>query len=876
MNTSVEIRSGRFTVIDEEEQQNSPHLHADTAPHQSHRQPPHSHHDHSHPHGAPHAHGLHEAAASPTASSYDPSYNDLPPADSSQPHLYATHGFDASHDPRTSSEASVDGRSEEYPQSHQPALLSPQSDLSSDASSSSTSSFEASPDSAAQQQQQLEPSPLSAAVMRRSGRFTVIDDEEASGRDDAHYGRITSEPVSTAERREVSEAYQEQLLRRNGHSDDPEMVRPGAEERMDVNGVDAETVYARGQEQQQAMDEQQQAAYERGVYDQQQYELQQQQQQREQEQEQQQQQQQHAMYQQQQYEAQQAYDQQQQGAYELQQSYEQQQQQAYDGQQQALQQYPDASQQSPEAQYDPQAQYDSTGAPQSHAVYDERQLYDESGQPTSHYIRTTSGFEEQRQAASPSPPHFEQFDDGANNTQSSIDLESIASEYGPLNLLSMLYSQVRRVLEEKDAALMDNEALVNENNALRADNYELRTQLYNLQQSAIDTAAAQTSTAASSSTSASTSTTAQTSPHQSPTALRRSLSVEPLRIATPAANGHHRSNSGIPPKRPSPVQTHPSEQTVSDDRAMARNTTADDRQQSASASPSPEPSPVSAASSSAVSSHSSRPVSARTSPSARGVRPPAPSVSSVQPGKAKKKAPVMKSGDVSPGKPLPSPPSSVVRKASNASSAIKSPSSGPGLTLSSNSPSSSSSAKKAAAAIVTPRKKPVKAKGDGGKDDGAKGFFAGMGGDLLDQFVNQAVSGLTCTTASKRATPTTATSASQAAKADVKKDAPKEPARAANSDAIDVLAASLHLKAKAGKEDAAAVIRPVPTEALNGRPEEHKEKNGRAERPSIPSSASTPQLQPFDDFKSLSTLSPLPSPSFGVGAHKQPDKNLFL
>ena len=911
MNTSVEIRSGRFTVIDDPEEngQSTPLNNSDNQP-------------------VPTAQPLIEVvSAASSASSFSPSdrtspssaydgstpqhaYSTMTPTDGG-PHSIGPYSSQVNNELYTLSDVAPPslyrGSSESSATGRQTMSTSPNGSDESSQSSQSTGYGDESSPSGANNNEAESGSPLSGAAMRRSGRFTVIDDEDngvSGGSErvevDSHgqrmgdssmqYDRVQSVPDEQRsasagneqymDHAQQSDSYAELLRRQQLHSDDPELIGGGQQEhaRRMATG-DVEQVYEphhthshtqHGQEHMQQQQTHHSSAYEQPPQHHEQYEQQQQSdydqqhyQQQQYEQSQYEQQQQQQAYDQQQYEQEQQYEQQQ-----------QQQQQQFEQQQYEQQQYePNSSPQ----HYDqePHSQHVTYADEQQSSAYPTDDPNNTTGHQTQHYNNTSTLYEEQ--AGSPSPLQGDQYGD----TQSGgLDLDALASECGPLNLFNMLYSQVAKVMEE-------NEWLKQENVQLRDENYDLQSRLaYVLQQ--LPPNAADTPSVLSSSASPE-----YQSPHHSPSRLTRSVTTDPQHHLNTTSSSHYSdetltktapirsvtelmhnrpSHVGLPPQStpsPSPnvervdgedggskvggtsgveadggeVEHSPAANGMPSPHSLSIGSSTLSRPTSALAhfsssslngagrtssanglASSVSPSPVGSASSTLSTSASSSPIHAASKQTKRK-----PSVS-------------IKAGELSPSKgstlaslssTLPALPSATF--ASNSSPAASNSSALPAprktsLSTTSKVPSPANAAaptngvKKAGP--VTPRKKSITAApgktASASKSNNKGNFFtaASGGSDPLDQFLSQAVSGLsglcsttalngknntsssTSTTAdkSKPSANTTSNSNSNSSNNDAssKKDTRNNSAAssASNRDAINVLAASLHLKPK--------------------------------------------------------------------------------
>ena len=950
MNTSVEIRSGRFTVIDDPEESGQGGLNSPTD-NQS----------------AAKAQPLVDNVSS-SSSTYSPSDRGSPSAafDTNTPqHAYA------SHDPHSIGSYSSHTQGEVYTLSDvQPSALhratsesaakraaqaipeSPDRSRESSVSSKSTG-YDSSSESEAEEAEGA--SPLSGAAMRRSGRFTVIDDEDngASGSSERvlvdnrgqaladqsmQYDRVQSTPDEQRSaagseekysgREQQSDSYAELLRRQQMHSDDPELTGGQHERPRRTSTVDVEHVYdshhplgqhGHGQAQHQPVYEQPSQVHEQyeqqAAYDQQQYEQQHQQQQ----------------YEQAQYE-------------------QQQQQQRYEQQQYSQQQYEQQEQQQ-QQQYDPQ-QYDPSSSPQhyeqspqsQHVSYsDEQQLnaYSTADDPNSsaqQYANSSTLYDEQQQAGSPSP---DQYGDG----QGGLDLDALASECGPLNLFNMLYQQVAKVMEE-------NEWLKAENAQLRDDNYELQARLGYTAQQQQPPHSADTPSELSNSASPD-----YLSPQHSPSRLMRSVTTDPhhalnatspshyadealtktapIRSFTELTHGpsHHNHLNTQRAPSPSPSVERAEEENggagAESGEARRVEVQADGREAEQFAAGNGVVSPhltsngpstlsrpnsvmaraLSSSSNGAVRTSSANSVASSASPSS-ATQPSLPTSSSSSPAHAakpaKRKPSVTLKAELSPSKgstmsslasTLPALPS--VSFASNsAASSASSASSAPSL-LSAPRKASLTSATKASplastaaatngvkkSGAVTPRKKSVT--GASGKPAAAskpgKGNFftpAGGGSDPLDQFLSQTMSGLSglCSTAA----PLIGKSAPSAAAASADKSKPSaSSASAANGDAakgsrnssassrdaINVLAASLHLKPRLDKDKPAAEAHSPGVSGVSSA----RAKDDGAESKVNSKSGGGGGVGLLDESKAY-------APSFGVGANKakHDSDNLFL
>ena len=962
MNTSVEIRSGRFTVIDDPEENAQVALLPN--------------HD---PHAVPKAGPLLDVVSSASstsdltspASAYDAPtphhpYASLTPSDAGGPHSIGPYSSHVNNEVYTLSDVAppLYRGSSESGGGRQVMAPSPNDSDESSQSSQSTGYGDASSPSGTTSEAEVG-SPLSGAAMRRSGRFTVIDDEDngVSGtservEDDSRshdaadrslqYDRVQSIPddqqrsgggneeSSYMGHKQQSGNYSDLLHRQQMHSNDPELAggqQQQHEHARPMGSADVEQVYEphhthghgqhahdHMQQQQQQQQPHQSPLYEQSSQLQEQYEQQQSSYDQQHYQQQQQQQ-----YDQPQYEQgpQQAYEQAQydeQQQYE-QQSYEQQQQQQYDQQHYNPSSSPQHYEQSPQSQ----SQHVSYADEQQHSAY---MTDDPTNASQQHYTGTSASYDEQ--TSSPSPMQADQYGDGQGG---GLDLDALAAECGPINLFNMLFSQVAKVMEE-------NEWLKQENVQLRDENYELQTRLsYAIQQQppGADTPSVHSSSASPE----------YLSPHHSPSRLTRSVTTDPHSINTTSSSHYSddaltktapiRSVTEHSNKRPSPVTVphstpspSPSQERVEDDSKSQDGETSEQRngvladggemEQShatngvpssylSSGSSMTRPTSALARITSATLNGGSRTSSANSVASSASPSPMASTMSTSSSSspinaaskQAKRKPSVsIKAGELSPSKgngvnslssTLPSllsvslsagSSSAASTSASALPSALRKPTGSPLLSANKiQSPASSSPVANGAkkTGVVTPRKKSVT--GASGKtataSKSSKGnFFASAGGgsDPFDQILNQAVSGLSglCSVPNGKINPpasSTADKSKPSASASVNSDATAKKDRNAAStsqrDAVNVLAASLHLKPK---------DRPQPVEGhspgVSGA-SRVKEEEGKGK-----GSGGGGGGGGLDDLTAYTTLSPPPVPTFGVGSSKDKHDNLFL
>ena len=531
----------------------------------------------------------------------------------------------------------------------------------------------------------------------------------------------------------------------------------------------------------------------------------------------------------------------------------------------------------------------------------------------------------EEQTSSPSPMQGDQYGDDASG---GLDLDALAAECGPLNLFNMLYSQVAKVMEE-------NEWLKQENVQLRDENYELQSRLaYALQEPSTGDTPPVLSTSASPEylsphQSPRLTRSVTTDPQQSLNSTSAShYSDESLTKTAPIRSTTERprqpSHTSIMQSTPSPS---PSVERVEEDTQSKMGEMSEQRSEvqadggeadhssavngDPSSSTVPRPTGIARTSSpslngsartssanSVASSVSSSPVGSAT-PTLSSSSTSSPAHAASKQATKRKPSVSIKAGELSPSKgstmtSLSSTLSAVsfVSSASSAapasasalsSSARKTPVSALSSAGKSASPANAAvvtnGGKKAGA--VTPRKK--SATGTSGKaaiasKSGKGNFFtsASGGSDPLDQFLSQAVSGLSglCSTA-LNGKPSASAASTAAEKSKVpsassfnnningpdKKDSRTASASAsASRDAINVLAASLHLKPKDRDRQAEGHSPGGSGVSGSGRSRDEGDSKEGAKGGGV-----------LDDLKPY-------APSFGVGSNKAKHDNdsLFL